>query len=269
MLFMTSDIEPSTSAANFLIDLRAKPRQVAALPAAFRPANLAAAYQVQDHLVDALLRHQGGQRIGYKIACTNEIAQRQLQVAAPLFGQLLSSSSYASPTTLNPNDFTVRIIEVEFAFQMAQDVPIFAALYTKTSIAAFIGMALPGIEIVNHRFEDWAKVGAPSIAADNAIHGAWVHGTPYADWRRLDLAQHKARLLVNGATVRQGQGSAVLGHPLNVVAWLANELPRYGKQLKAGDFITTGVISEIYLAQPGDQLRADFGGLGVVEVAFT
>lgn len=266
---MTSDIDPRTSAADFLCALRVTSRQVAALPAAIRPADLTAAYQIQDRLVDQLLQKQGGQRIGYKIACTNEIAQRQLQIDAPLFGQLLSSSTYTSPTTLAPDDFLVRIIEMEFAFQMAQDVPISTLPYTQESIAAFVGVVLPGIEIVSHRFEDWAKVGAPSVAADNAIHGAWIHGTPSADWRSLDLAQHKANLTVNGRTVRHGQGSAVLGHPLNVVAWLANELPHYGKQLKRGDFITTGVVSEIYLAQPGDQLRADFGGLGVVEVAFT
>jgi len=69
--------------------------------------------------------------------------------------------------------------------------------------------------------------------------------------------------------VRRGQGSAVLGHPLNVVAWLANELPKQGKQLRAGDYITTGVISDVYLAQPGDQLQADFGLLGSVVLGFT
>ena len=61
----------------------------------------------------------------------------------------------------------------------------------------------------------------------------------------------------------------MLGHPLAALAWLANELPRYGLSLRAGDYVSTGLTTAIYLAQPGDHLRGDFGPLGQVEVRFT
>jgi 2-keto-4-pentenoate hydratase len=60
----------------------------------------------------------------------------------------------------------------------------------------------------------------------------------------------------------------VLGNPLSVVAWLANELPRFGRGLSRGDRITTGVTTDIYLARPGDHLTADFGPIGRVEMTF-
>ena len=60
----------------------------------------------------------------------------------------------------------------------------------------------------------------------------------------------------------------MLGHPFNVVAWLANELPQRGKQLKAGDFITTGVVMNVYLANAGDEIVADFGVMGKIELKF-
>ena len=65
---------------------------------------------------------------------------------------------------------------------MAADVPAGPA-YTAETIREFIGAALPSIEIVDHRYRDWQAVGAPSLLADNAIHGAWVAGEPSADWR--------------------------------------------------------------------------------------
>jgi 2-keto-4-pentenoate hydratase len=68
--------------------------------------------------------------------------------------------------------------------------------------------------------------------------------------------------------VRRGNGAAVLDHPLNVIAWLANELPKYGKQLKRGDFITTGVVCDVYPAQEGDRMTADFGEMGRVDLWF-
>jgi hypothetical protein len=44
----------------------------------------------------------------------------------------------------------------------------------------------------------------------------------------------------------------VLGHPLDVMAWLADELPRFGLQLRAGDFVTTGVATDVFEAGAGD-----------------
>lgn len=257
------------TAAEFLVSLRADQRQVEAIPVELRPADLNRAYQIQDALVDRLLAQHGGQRIGYKIACTNPVVQQELNIAGPLFGQLLSFSTQSSPATLRTDDFLVRVVEVEFAFRMGTDAVPTATPYTRESIAPLIDVALPGIELVSHRFVDWTQAGAPSVAADNAIHAAWIHGAPFAGWRELDLAQQEVSLTVNGQMVRQGQGAQVLGHPLNVVAWLANELPKHGKLLRSGDSITTGVATEVYLAAAGDQMRADFGVIGSVELMFT
>ena len=74
--------------------------------------------------------------------------------------------------------------------------------------------------------------------------------------------------LSNGDKTLTGSGAAVLGNPLTVVAWLANELPKFGRRLSKGDRITTGVTTDIYLARPGDRLVADFGRLGKVSTAF-
>ena len=136
-------------------------------------------------------------------------------------------------------DFTVRCTEAEFAFEMAEDVPA-GPTYTAESIKEFIGTALPSIEIVDHRYHNWQVVGAPSLLADNAIHGAWVVGEPYAGWREIDFATHPVALTINGQRTLTGTGAAVLGNPLTVVAWLANELPRFGRRFRRGDRITTG-----------------------------
>lgn len=70
-------------------------------------------------------------------------------------------------------------------------------VYTAESIVPFIGAILPGIEIVNFHFVDWTAVGANAIAANNAIHGAWIDGKPITDWQRLDLATHRVTVTVN------------------------------------------------------------------------
>ena len=256
-----------TAAADYLFDLRQTRRRVAALPADLVPRTLAEGYEVQERLVRRLLDHFGGQPIGYKIACTSELAQRALGVDGPFFGVLLSHSTTASPAVLRGSDYLVRCAEAEFGFEMGADVPAGPA-YTVESIREFIGAAIPSIEIVDHRYHDWQAVGAPSLLADNAIHGAWVPGEPVTGCRGIDFARHPTALTINGGRTLTGSGAAVLGNPLTVVAWLANELPKFGRRLRRGDRVTTGVTTDIYLAEPGDRLAADFGPIGRVELQF-
>lgn len=260
--------QAAASAADFLLQMRLTGRKQPGLPPQLLPSSLEQAYRAQAELVDKLLARRGGKRIGYKIACSNALAQRLLNVDAPLFGTLLSFSTHASAARLRASDFSVRCIEAEFGFEIGKDVPDAQMPYSADSIKPFIAAAFPSIEIVDHRFHDWTRVGAATLVADNAIHGAWIEGAPCADWRSVDFARHAVALLVNGEVARTGSGAAVLGNPLNAVAWLANELPRQGLRLREGDKISTGVATDIYLAQAGDRLQADFGGLGCVELTF-
>jgi 2-keto-4-pentenoate hydratase len=52
------------------------------------------------------------------------------------------------------------------------------------------------------------------------------------------------------------------------LTWLANSLSSRGLGLEAGQYVTTGVTSEVYMAERGDAIAADFGILGKVELAF-
>jgi 2-keto-4-pentenoate hydratase len=255
--------------ADFFADLRLTGQTTDTVPDDLRPRDLATAYRAQDFLVGRLLAHYGGTMVGYKIACTSPLAQRMLKVDAPVYGQLISSRVYTSPTHLEAGDFTLRGIEAEFAFKMAQDVPTSDVPYTADTIAAFVGAVCPSIEIVDHRLGGWDRLDAFSLIADNAIHGAWVVGPHRRDWRTFDLAAHEVRIIVNGKPKHQGRGANALGHPLNALAWLANALPIQGRQLKRGEHVTTGVCTDVvYLAEAGDAVQADFGVLGEVHITF-
>ncbi len=261
--------EAIAAAADLLVGLRQRrPRgeRIAELPEHCRPQTLADGYAIQDEVVARLCAEHGGQRIGWKVACTNAIAQEALAVGHPMFGQLLSHSTSTSPVVLPADAFTTRVIECEFGLRIGRTVPASELPYTAMTIVDHVSEVLPAIEVVDHRFVDWS-LGAPSIAADNAIHGWWVHGAPFqGDWHTLDLATHPLEARIDGELVGEGTGAAVLGHPLNVLAWLANELPRYGHQLVEGDLVTTGVCTDVFSADRPSTVLADFGSLGTVSL---
>jgi 2-keto-4-pentenoate hydratase len=254
------------AAADELLDMRATHRVEVDLPERLRPTNLDDAYAIQ-RLVVAGLMPVGGRRIGYKAACTSPIAQAALEVDGPLFGQLMSHSSRQSGSSLAANDFVHRVIEAEFAFRMGADASPQAGGHTIESIATCIDAVLPAIEVVDYHYTAWT-IGALQVAADNAIHGAWVCGEPVTDWRSLDLAAAGVTVRVNGETVTTGSGAAVLGHPLTVMAWIADELPRFELQLRAGDVVTTGVTTDVFEASAGDEIEAVFDAIGAVSVRF-
>ena len=258
--------EAIEAAAEELLDMRATHRIETDLPDELRPANLHEAYAIQRRVVAGLLPVDG-HCIGYKAACTSPIAQAALEVHAPLFGRLMSHSSRPSGCTLSTHDFVHRVIEAEFAFRLSADVPPVPGGHTIETISACIDAVLPAIEVVDYHYVAWT-IGALQVAADNAIHGAWVHGDRFDDWRTIDLPAAGVTVRVDGDLVTSGSGAAVLGHPLAVMAWLADELPRFGLRLEAGDLVTTGVTTGVFEANAGDEIEAEFEGIGSVRVRF-
>jgi len=258
-----------TIAAGLLAQARVTHKRLPGLPDEARPESIEEAYACQGAVVEALLRHYGGQVAGYKVACTNVIAQRQLGVDGPFYGRLPTPFLFESPARVDPSQFFMRVIEAEFGFRMAVDLPPVPAPRSREEIADAVEGLIPAFEIVDSRFDSWTTAGAISLIADNACNAGWVRGPLLKDWRHLDLAAQAVRVFVNGELTREGSGAAVLGHPLNALQWLVNKLSSHGVGVKAGQYMTTGVTSEVYMAEPGDRIKADFGEAGTVELAFT
>jgi 2-keto-4-pentenoate hydratase len=122
--------------------------------------------------------------------------------------------------------------------------------------------------VPDSRFRDFAAVGGPSLLADAACAGYFVLGPAVTDWREADLAARATRIEVNGQLAATGLGDAVLGSPWTALAWLAEDLTRHGRGLRAGEVVTTGTTTAPPAIGPGDEVRATFEGFGEVDLAF-
>ena len=91
-----------------------------------------------------------------------------------------------------------------------------------------------------------------------ATGGAWCRST----CRRSRL---------RGSEIDRGTGSDVLGHPLNAVVWLAQDLARNGLSLKVGDVVSLGSFSRLLPPKAGQSVEVAYWGLPgtpVVKVGF-
>ena len=262
---MSSDRRAADAAA-LLATARRDRRPIAGLPELCLPRDIDQAYAIQQAFVVRMLHDEGGQAIGYKIGCTNPLAQDLLGVEEPFYGRILSSSVLPSGAALRREHVNLCCIEAELAFELAEDLPVAAAPYDPDGVASAVAHLMGAIEIVDSRFEDWTRVGAASLIADNGCVGHWIEGAAVAQWRHLELDQLSVELIANDQVVRTGSGADVMEHPLNALAWLANVLCFSGSMLKAGDVVSTGTMIDVYFAAPGDRLQARFDSLGLIDL---
>lgn len=252
-------------AARLLLEARRGRARLPAIPEDCRPETVEEAYAVQDRLV-ALM---GDGIAGWFLGCTNVEIQRQLGLDGPYFGRLLASALHESPASLAWTAIPDAVLEVEFAFRLAHDLPARAEPYDRDEVAAAVASVHPAIEVVVSQLDDWTGQPIASLIADNGTDGALVIGAGVSDWRGHDLRSIEARLTIDGAGKRRGTGANALGDPLAALAWLANARRARGDGLEAGQVCNTGTLTSMYFAGPGDQARADFGPLGAVELTIT
>ena len=153
---------------------------------------------------------------------------------------------------------------------MSKDLPA-GDPYSREQIIDAVDRLYPAVEVVDSRYTSGLKAGIPQIIADNGAHGALILGSAVEHWESVDRLNSAVTLEVNGKNLSSGISSnATGGDPLDSVIWLANDRARRGNGLKAGDLISTGsCCTELGWPKPGDQVRAEFSGIGSVEVQFS
>ena len=255
------------SGAAHLHDLFARVAQSPGLPADCAGLTEADGYAIQSALLARLSGDQPIARVGYKIGCTNAAARGLLNADHPFHGTLLADRCYASPAQLGSNQFNTLGIEPELALVLGADLPSQVDPYTAETVADAVVAVLPAIEVVDSRYLGWTAVGLPSLVADNGVNAGWVEG-PSMPAAKIDLMRQPVALRRNGKIEHEGVGANVDGGPLTVLAWLANMLNRQGEMLKAGQKISTGTLTPVLMAAPGDHIEADFGSLGAVSINF-
>ncbi|MGH8765602.1 MAG: 2-keto-4-pentenoate hydratase [Burkholderiales bacterium] len=241
----------------------------ASLPAELAPNDMGEAYAIQSQYVGRRAEKLGPVA-GYKIALTTPAMRAMVGLNDSISGDMLAGTIHrGSGTRVRAADYGRLIVEFEIGFEMAEDLPAIDAPYTRERIAKSVAAAMPALEIADDRNADYAKLkeNVLILAADNAWNEGAVLGVPVRDWQSIDLAALKGVASINGAVVGEGHGRDVMGHPLDALAWIANNLASRGLGLWRGDFVITGSLVTSKFPKAGDAIRFEAGALGAVELA--
>lgn len=258
----TSEIN---AAAAMLYEALSKRAPIAPLTESNPDMTVAHAYEIQRMMVAQRLKEKQERIVGKKIGITSEAVMNMLKVRQPDFGQLTSGMQYPNKATIPLDGLIAPKAEGEIAFLLGAD--LMGPGLTTQDILDATEYVMPCFEIVDSRIADW-KIRIQDTVADNASSGAFVIGEGFADPRSLDLAAVGMTFQCNGKEVGRGVGAAALGHPLNAVTWLANQLGELGVPLRSGEIVLSGALSAMITARPGDKMRIELDGIGSAEVAF-
>ena len=254
-------------AGKWLFEAHGKRQPFAPLPPELAPRNMNEAYAIQSQFVGRRAETLGPVT-GYKIALTTPAMRTMVGLNDCIAGDMLESTIRHGDSRVRAADYQRLIVEFELAFAMAEDVPAIDAPYSRESVAKLVAAVFPALELADDRDADYAllKDNALMLVADNAWNEGAVLGSPVREGQALDLAALKGTASINGKKVGQGQGRDVMGHPLDALAWVANNLASRGLGLWRGDVVITGSLVTSKYPKPGDRVRFEAGALGAVEL---
>lgn len=208
---------------------------------------------------------QGRRIVGCKIGLTSPAVQKQLGVDRPDFGILFADMQVGESEVIAAGRVLQPKVEAEIAFELGQDID--AAAPTIADIVRATAFVMPALEIVGSRILNW-DISIFDTIADNASSGLFVLGNAPRPLGGLDLREVTMRMTRRGVVVSEGRGAACLDNPLNAVAWLAAELGRRGRPLRAGDIVLSGALGPMVPVVPGDSFEAVISDVGTVRAAF-
>jgi len=244
---------------DYLVAAEVEKREVVKVTTSIKPdLTVEEAYQAQELLVQTKL-DQGHKIVGPKMGLTSKAKWDQMGVSEPIYGYVfdyqLVDNGGVVPFQIHPK------VEAEIAFLIGEDIE--GPGITAAQVLAKTEYVLPAIEVIDSRYENF-NFTLTDVIADNASTSRVVFGNTLRKPSEFDLELVGATLSVNGKIRELGAGAAVLGHPANAIAVLANMLARKGQKIKKGDLILSGALTSAILVNVGDFVSAKFDGLGEV-----
>jgi 2-keto-4-pentenoate hydratase len=243
-------------AANLLLDARRTHAPIADLPPELQPTSLEEVGRVHEEMILAY-GEIGGWKIG---AGTLD--------ATPFFAPMPRAWMAANGAILSGPSFRYRVLEAEIAFLLGQDLRPRATPYTRDEVVAAIASCHPIIEELESGLTDPKAANPLSALADLQMHGGFIYGPAYADWKSIDFSKESVTLSIDGVVQVERTGSNTSGDLMRLLPYLANEGAARTGGLKAGQWITTGSWTGNTPALPGSRAEASFSHAGRVSLRF-
>ncbi len=189
----------------------------------------------------------GGRVVGYKAALTNPEVQKRFGATAPVRGVLLSRMLTMESGFPVFGGYAARpVFEADLLVEVGDD----AINDARTPLDALkaLSRVQPFVELADLVVNEGEPLNAAVITAINAgaRGGIFGHGIAVQPTQAFADQLRDMRVVMTddlGKEHANVPGSAIMGHPLNAVLWLIEDVRKSGGRLRVGDKLSLGSFS--------------------------
>ena len=247
-------------AARFLAARRAG-EGLAAYPGAL-PETLDGAYAIQDRAIAAwgkpvigwkvgrinspLSERFGADRLAGPIFASETVVQDGREPAMPVFGKGFAAG------------------EAEFLLRIGRAPAAGKTRFTLEETAELIDAVHVGIEVASSPLEPINRIGPVAVISDFGNNNGLVIGREVPDWRASGFERWEVETVIDGASVGTGRAENFPDGAIGAARFLFELMARRGIALKPGQWISSGAVTGVHDAKPGQRVEARFApGFGV------
>ena len=213
-------------------------------------------------LVTEMKKADGRKVKGKKIGFTSKAMRDMVGAKEPDYGNIFDNWFADGGSAIPRSRLNNPRVEIELAFILANDLS--GPHVNAVDVIQATDFVMPAFEIVDSRFKERGPNMLIDSIADSASCGLVILGGKPVRLTDIDICRVGASLSKNGVIEVTGIAAAVMGNPVNAVAWLARKLHEFDDGLIAGETILSGSFVQMIPFDLGDTLTADFGELGTL-----
>lgn len=214
-----------------------------------------------------LLQAQLGEPVGYKAGLTNPAVQKRFNHGSPVWGALYGPMMLANGSVVDAAFGARPLFEADLLVRVSSDAVNGAR--SPMEVLSAIDRVIPAVELPDLIVQAPAQLDGAAVTAINVGARYFVQGlglpvpvTRAERYQLLDALRDMVAIVkADGTEIDRGLGSDVLGHPLNAVVWLAQDMARNGLSLKIGDLVSVGSFSRLLPPKSGQAVEVTYWGL--------
>ncbi|HYI63458.1 MAG TPA: 2-keto-4-pentenoate hydratase [Allosphingosinicella sp.] len=221
------------------------------------PATLDEAYAIQD---EAIARW-GRPVVGWKVGRVPPPLIERFgtdRLAGPIFAQASARTNGAAvEMPVFAEGFAAG--EAEFLLRIGATPPAEQTEYSLEAAADLIGAIHAGIEVASSPLGSINELGPIAVISDFGNNNGLVIGPEIPDWRSSGFENWEVFTTIDGAEVGHGRARGFPDGAIGAARFLFELMARRGIALAPGQWISSGAVTGVHPARPGQTVEARFG----------
>lgn len=250
----------ATGVASAFVEARRAGRALRAYPGE-KPADLAAAYAIQDSALALWQREIGGWKVG-RIAPPDTSRLGADRLAGPVFADTVVEAR-GSDIDMPVFSGGFAAVEAEFMLRLAPP-PGASVPATNVEAAEWIDLIRIGVEIASSPYHGINRDGPCVTVSDHGNNAGLLLGPEVEQERWADLDQVAVSMFIDDRLVGQATTASMLDGPFGAVRFLLANLHDRAIAPQNGWWVSSGAITGVHEITSGSSFEAIFEGIGRV-----